>query len=392
MLFSFAVIILSGLAVSWLCRRIHIPPLAGMLITGIIFGPNVLNLIDRQVLEISPDLRKTALIIILTRAGLGFDLESIRKNGRPALLMCFVPALFEISGMALAAPQLFNISLPEAILAGSVLAAVSPAVVVPAMLRLSEKGLGVKKGIPQIIMAGASADDIFVIAIFTSVSGFVKTGNFSVMSFVNIPVSIILGIIGGVVCGIGLKFMFRNFHIRDSIKLLIMLSISFMLTSLEDFMTGKLAFSGLIAIMTMGIVLKYKLPEASARLSKKYSKVWIAAEVLLFVLVGAEVNISYALKFGAKAVLLIFIVLLFRMLGVYVCTVRTKLNIKERIFCMIAYIPKATVQASIGSVPLAMGLECGNLVLTIAVLAILITAPLGAAAIDISSEKLLSRE
>ncbi len=390
MLLSFAVIILSGLAISSVCKKIKVPPLAGMLVVGIILGPHVLGLIDGSVMEISPQLRKTALIIILTRAGLNFDIESIIKNGRPALLMCFLPALCEICGMVLIAPKLFGITVPEAALAGAVLAAVSPAVVVPAMIKLTENKTGTDKGIPQIIMAGASADDIFVITLFSSLCGLVKTGEFSVSAFADIPVSIILGIATGIAAGFILHIIFRKIHIRDTVKLLITLSISFLLVTAED--SGKLPFSGLIAIMAMGIALTLKTPVQSKRLSAKYSKLWVAAELLLFVLVGAEVNIDYAMKFGLKAVALIFAVMFFRMLGVFLCMLKTKLNFKERLFCMLAYIPKATVQASIGSIPLSMGLDCGNLVLTIAVLAILITAPLGAAAIDLTSGKLLSHD
>lgn len=390
MLLSFAVIILSGLAISSVCKKIKVPPLAGMLIAGIILGPHVLGLIDGSVMELSPQLRKTALIIILTRAGLNFDIESIRKNGRPALLMCFLPALCEICGMVLIAPKLFGITVPEAALAGAVLAAVSPAVVVPAMIKLTENKTGTDKGIPQIIMAGASADDIFVITLFSSLCGLVKTGEFSVSAFADIPVSIILGIAAGIASGLILHIIFTKIHIRDTVKLLITLSVSFILVTLEDF--GKPAFSGLIAIMAMGIALTLKTPVQAKRLSAKYSKLWVAAELLLFVLVGAEVNIDYAMKFGLKAVALIFAVMFFRMLGVFLCMLKTKLNFKERLFCMLAYIPKATVQASVGSIPLSMGLDCGNLVLTIAVLAILITAPLGAAAIDLTSGKLLSHD
>lgn len=362
-----------------------------MLLTGILLGPYVLNLLDSSILGISADLRQIALIIILTRAGLNLDLEDLKKVGRPAALLCFVPAAFEIAGMLLLAPRLLGISLLEAAVMGTVVAAVSPAVVVPGMLKLMEEGYGTKKSIPQMIMAGASVDDVFVIVLFTSFTGLAGGGGISAWDFVRIPVSILLGLAGGILCGILLAVFFRKVHMRDSVKVIIILSLSFLLVTLEHALTGIVGFSGLLAVMSMGIALQKGRKEAAVRLSAKYSKLWVAAELLLFVLVGAAVDIPYAFRAGAAAAAVILGVLVFRMLGVLICLLGTELNRKEKLFCMFAYMPKATVQAAIGSVPLAMGLACGNIVLTVAVLAILITAPAGAFLIDFTYKRLLSK-
>ena len=372
-------------------RKLHLPQLLGMLLTGILLGPYVLNLLDSSILGISADLRQIALIIILTRAGLNLDLEDLKKVGRPAALLCFVPAAFEIAGMLLLAPRLLGISLLEAAVMGTVVAAVSPAVVVPGMLKLMEEGYGTKKSIPQMIMAGASVDDVFVIVLFTSFTGLAGGGGISVWDFVRIPVSILLGLAGGILCGMLLVVFFRKVHMRDSVKVIIILSLSFLLVTLEHALTGIVGFSGLLAVMSMGIALQKGRKEAAVRLSAKYSKLWVAAELLLFVLVGAAVDIPYAFKAGAAAAAVILGVLVFRMLGVLICLLGTELNRKEKLFCMFAYMPKATVQAAIGSVPLAMGLACGNIVLTVAVLAILITAPAGAFLIEFTYKRFLSR-
>ena len=391
MLLSLALIFLCGLALGGIFRKLHLPQLLGMLLTGILLGPYVLNLLDSSILGISDDLRQIALIIILTRAGLNLDLEDLKKVGRPAALLCFVPAAFEIAGMLLLAPRLLGISLLEAAVMGTVVAAVSPAVVVPGMLKLMEEGYGTKKSIPQMIMAGASVDDVFVIVLFTSFTGLAGGGGISAWDFVRIPVSILLGLAGGILCGILLAFFFRKVHMRDSVKVIIILSLSFLLVTLEHALTGIVGFSGLLAVMSMGIALQKGRKEAAVRLSAKYSKLWVAAELLLFVLVGAAVDIPYAFRAGAAAAAVILGVLVFRMLGVLICLLGTELNRKEKLFCMFAYMPKATVQAAIGSVPLAMGLACGNIVLTVAVLAILITAPAGAFLIDFTYKRLLSR-
>ena len=391
MLLSIALILIVGMSMGWICRKIKLPSLLGMLLTGIVLGPYVLNLIDAGILNISAELRKIALIIILTRAGLGLDISGLKKIGRPAIMMCFVPASFELLGMLLLAPRLLGMSILEAAIMGSVLAAVSPAVVVPRMVKLTEEGYGTKKGIPQLILAGASVDDVYVIVLFSTFTGIMQGNGVSVMSFVNIPISIFLGIVIGLLTGFLLAKFFERAHIRDTAKVLIILSISFLLVTAEDKMTTAITFSVLISVMFIGIGLqKYREPVAK-RLSAKYGKLWVGAEVFLFVLVGAAVNINYLKNVGLSALVVIIGALVFRMLGVFVCLLGTKLNKKERLFTMMAYTPKATVQAAIGGIPLAMGFSCGETVLTVAVLAIVITAPLGAFAIDVSYQKLLDR-
>ncbi|EGT3817107.1 TPA: cation:proton antiporter [Clostridioides difficile] len=390
MLTSLALIFLLGMASGGIFKRIKLPNLLGMLLTGIILGPYVLNLIDNSILDISSDLRKIALIIILTRAGLSLDINDLKKVGRPAVLMCFIPATFEIIGMIVLAPKLLGISILEAAVMGAVVGAVSPAIIVPKMLKLMEEGYGTEKSIPQMLLAGTSIDDIFVIVMFTVFTGLAQGNSISAISFLQIPVSIILGVIAGAVIGICLAVFFKKVHMRDSAKGVLLLSISFLMISLETALEGIVPFSGLLAVMSIGIFLQIKYRVVARRLSIKYSKLWVGAEILLFVLVGATVDISYAFKAGIGAVILIFGVLLFRMVGVFFCLIKTNLTIKERLFCMIGYIPKATVQAAIGGVPLAMGMASGQLILTLAVLAILITAPLGAFGIDVTYKKLLT--
>ena len=391
MLLSIALILLVGMSMGWICRKIKLPDLLGMLITGIVLGPYVLNMLDIKLLGISADLRKIALIIILTRAGLGLDLASLKKIGRPAVLMCFVPATFELAGMLLLAPRLMGMSLLEAAVMGAVLAAVSPAVVVPRMVKLMEEGYGVKEGIPQLILAGASVDDVYVIVLFSTFSGMMQGEGASVIRFVNIPVSIILGVIIGLTIGILLAFYFQKVHIRDTAKVLIILGISFLLAAAEDSLTTPVTFSALIAIMFIGVGLQRKREAVAKRLAVKCGKLWVAAEVFLFVLVGATVNIGYLGRVGVRALLMIAGALLFRMAGVWVCLLGTGLKTGEKAFTMLAYTPKATVQAAIGGIPLALGFACGDTVLTVAVLAIVLTAPLGAFAIDLSYRKLLTK-
>ena len=386
MLFSLAVIFLCGMLLGGLCKKLKLPPLLGMLLTGILLGPHALDVLDGSILAISADLRRIALIIILTRAGLNLELADLKRAGRPAVLLCFVPACFEIAGMVLLAPRLLGISVLDAAIMGCVVAAVSPAVIVPKMLRLMEEGRGT-----QMIMAGASVDDVFVIVLFTAFTGLADGGGISAGTLARIPFSIVLGILAGAACGSLLAAVFRRLRLRDSAKVLILLSISFLLVTLEDSLSGRMGFSGLIAVVAAGVALQRKRGEVAARLSAKYAKLWVAAELLLFVLVGATVDLRYAAGAGTKAVLLIFLVLLFRMLGVWVCLLRTRLSLRERAFCMLAYCPKATVQAAIGSIPLGMGLACGDIVLTVAVLSILITAPLGAFAIDCTYQRLLKK-
>lgn len=389
MLLSISLMLLLGMFLGWTCKKLKLPSLLGMMFTGVILGPYVLNLIDASILNISADLRRIALIIILTRAGLTLNIQDLKKVGRPAVLMCFVPATFEIIGMVILAPRLFSVSLLEAAIMGSVVAAVSPAVIVPKMIKLMEEGYGAKEGIPQLILAGASVDDVFVIVLFTAFTGLAQGKQISAMSFANIPVSICLGIAVGFLCGLLLAKFFARVHIRDTAKVIIMLSISFVLVTLEDSITGAVTFSALISIMFIGIALQKYRKEVSTRLSLKFNKLWVCAEIFLFVLVGSTVDLHYVTGAAVSAILLLFGVLCFRMFGVLLCLLHTKLSLRERLFCMLAYMPKATVQAAIGGVPLAMGLECGNIVLTIAVMAILVTAPLGAFFIELTYKKLL---
>ena len=391
MLLSISLILILGMFMGWLCQKIKLPALLGMLITGIILGPYGLNLLADSILGISAELRKIALIIILTRAGLGLDLSGLKKIGRPAVLMCFVPASFEMIGMILLAPKLMGLTVLEAAIMGAVLAAVSPAVVVPRMVKLMDEGYGVNEGIPQLILAGASVDDVYVIVLFSTFVGMMQGEGASILKFVNIPISIFLGIAIGLLIGVLLAYFFKKMHIRDTSKVLIILSISFLLVVMEDKLSTPITFSALIAIMFIGIGLQKKRETVAKRLSVKYGKLWVAAEVFLFVLVGATVNIGYLGKVGVKALIVIIGALVFRMFGVFVCLLGTSLKRKERLFTMLAYTPKATVQAAIGGIPLALGFTCGDLVLTVAVLAIVLTAPLGAFAIDLSYKKLLNR-
>lgn len=391
MLLSISLILILGMFMGWICQKIKLPSLLGMLITGIVLGPYVLNMLDDSILGISAELRKIALIIILTRAGLGLDLSGLKKIGRPAVLMCFVPASFELIGMILLAPKLMGLTVLEAAIMGAVLAAVSPAVVVPRMVKLMDEGYGVNEGIPQLILAGASVDDVYVIVLFSTFVGMMQGEGASILKFVNIPISIFLGIAIGLLIGVLLAYFFKKMHIRDTSKVLIILSISFLLVVMEDKLSTPITFSALVAIMFIGIGLQKKRKTVAKRLSVKYGKLWVAAEVFLFVLVGATVNIGYLGKVGVKALIVIIGALVFRMFGVFVCLLGTSLKRKERLFTMLAYTPKATVQAAIGGIPLALGFTCGDLVLTVAVLAIVLTAPLGAFAIDLSYKKLLNR-
>lgn len=391
MLTSIAMILLLGLLVGWIFSKCRLPSLLGMIIVGIILSPYALNLIDESILMISGDLRQIALVIILTRAGLSLDITDLKKVGRPAVFMCFLPACIEILGTVVLAPILLKVSVLEAAIMGSVIAAVSPAVVVPRMIRLINEGYGKNKSIPQLILAGASVDDVFVIVVFTSFTALASTGKMSISSFIQIPISIVLGIILGSGVGILLVLFFKKNHMRDSVKILIILSISFLLLEVQNRLEGSIPISGLLAIMSIGIMLKQKHDVLASRLSAKYNKLWIGAEIFLFVLVGTTVDLKYAISAGIFAVLLIIGALLFRMSGVALSLVKTDLSKKERLFCMVAYTPKATVQAAIGAIPLSMGLDCGNIVVTVAVLSILITAPFGAVCVDNLYKRLLDK-
>ena len=388
MLMSLCVIMLSGLLLGWICKKIRFPSLFGMIIAGIIIGPYALNLIDQSVLDVSSDIRRIALIVILIRAGLKLDLSDLKKVGRPAVLMCFVPACFEIVGMVVLAPILLNISFLDAAIMGAVIGAVSPAVIVPRMIKLIDEGYGTDNGIPQMILAGASVDDVFVIVMFTTFTGLAQGGEVSILRFLNIPVSIVTGIIVGLIAGFLFVKWFLKINIRATVKAIIVLSVSFALWAFEDSFK-MVPFASLIAIMAIGIGIKKWGSHYAKELSGKYDKMWAVAEIFLFVLVGASVAIDSAVSAGVSAIILVLGVLVFRMVGVFVCILGTKLSMKEKLFCMIAYTPKATVQAAIGGLPLAMGLPCGQMVLTVSVIAILLTAPLGAFGIDLTYQKFL---
>ncbi len=398
MLTSLALIFLVGLAMAALCQKLKLPRIIGMLVTGIVLGPYVLDLLSPSILSISSELRQMALIIILLKAGLSLDFSDLKKVGRPAVMMACIPATFEILAYVLFAPYILKISLIDAAVMGAVLAAVSPAVVVPRMVQLMESKYGTAKSIPQLILAGASCDDIFVIVLFTTFSSIAQGGGAHLLDFANIPISIVLGIAMGAVVGYALSLFFETAYahrhcVRNSMKVIIVLGVSFLLMAVETWLKGRISVSGLLAVVSMACVLKMKCTAfVSKRLSEKFGKLWIAAEVILFVLVGAAVDIRYTMMAGVAAIGMILIALVVRSLGVMVCLIRTRLTVKERIFCIIAYLPKATVQAAIGSAPLAMGLPCGKIVLSVAVLAILITAPLGALGMDMTYKSLLEKE
>lgn len=392
MLTSLGLVLLLGMALGALAKRLKLPSLVGMLIAGMILGPYALNLLSDSLLNISADLRQLALIIILTRAGLSLDVEALKRVGRPAVLMCFVPACFEIVGMTLLAPLLLGVSTLDAAIMGAVVGAVSPAVIVPRMIRLSEEGWGVDRGIPQLILAGASVDDVFVIVMFTAFTGLASGGTgLTAGAVLGVPASILTGIVAGLALGWLLAQWFRRVHMRDSVKVVILLSLAFLLVAAEDALEGIFPFSGLLAVMGAGVGLQKWRAVVAQRLSLKFSKLWVAAEVALFVLVGAAVDLRYALSAGVMAILAVLGALCFRAVGVLVCVSGAHFSGKEKLFCVLGYLPKATVQAAIGGVPLAMGLGCGQIVLTVAVIAILVTAPLGALAIDRSYSKLLTQ-
>ena len=394
MLTSLAFIFLVGLFMAAICQRLKLPRIIGMLITGIVLGPYVLDLLDPSILSISADLRQMALIIILLKAGLSLNLADLKRVGRPAIMMSCVPASCEILAFFLFAPGILGVTR----IAGAVLGAVSPAVVVPRMVQLMDAKYGTDKSIPQLILAGASCDDIFVIVLFSTFLGMAHGGHANLMDFINIPVSIVLGIALGAITGYLLSLFFEtayahNHCVRNSIKVIVVLGVSFLLMAVETWLGGRISVSGLLAVVSMACVLKIKsVTFVSKRLSEKFGKLWLAAEVLLFVLVGAAVDIRYTLNAGIAAILMIFLALIFRSAGVALCLVGTPMTWKERLFCMIAYLPKATVQAAIGSVPLAAGLACGKIVLSVAVMAIVTTAPVGAFGMDVLYKKLLNRD
>lgn len=391
MLISITYILFFGMLLGYLCKKVRFPSLFGMIIAGILIGPYAFNLIDGSILNISNEIRKIALIIILIRAGLKLSASDLKKVGRPAILMCFLPATFEVVGMILIAPKLIGLSVLESAILGAVIAAVSPAVIVPRMIKLIDEGYGSAKAIPQMILAGASVDDVFVIVLFTTFTSLAQGEKVNVMSFLNIPISVIVGILVGLIAG---YILFRFFHFKKMdpvVQAVILLGTCFILTTLEDQFGAYVPFASLIGVMSVGLMLRMKNEDTAKQLSKVFDKMWIVAEVFLFVLVGASVQIISLKDAGIKGVILILSVLIFRMVGVFVCLIRTKLNSKEKLFSMLAYTPKATVQAAIGGLPLAMGLACGNIVLTISVIAIMVTAPLGAFSIDLTYKKCLQK-
>lgn len=390
MLLSLSLILIVGFSLSGIFNRLKLPGLMGMILTGILLGPYVLNWISNDILDISSELREIALIIILTRAGLAIDLADLKRVGRPAILMCFVPATFELAAIILLAPPLFGISVIEAAILGTVLAAVSPAVIVPRMLHLMENGYGKDKSIPQLIMAGASVDDIYVIVLFTAFMGMYGGEGFNASTLFKVPISIALGIGLGIISGVIIVKVFKRLHVRDTVKVMVILSVAFLFVSLETFLKPYLPVSGLIAVMAMGATILETYEVLAKRLKGKFSKIWVGAEILLFVLVGAAVDIRYLGAAGLGAIALILVALIFRIIGVNLSLIKTPLNQKERLFCSIAYLPKATVQAAIGAIPLSAGVASGHLILTIAVLAIMITAPIGAIGIDLTYKKFLT--
>lgn len=392
MLLSLGLILIFGLIFGAIMKQLKLPSLLGMLLAGMLLGPLGLNWIVEDILVISKDLRQIALIIILTQAGLSLDLSDLKKVGRPAILMSFVPASFEIGAVMLLGPWLLKLSLLDSAILGSILAAVSPAVVVPRMLKLMERGLGQHHRIPQMIMAGASVDDVYVIVIFSALISLALGKGFSIVTILNIPLSIVLGCVLGFVSGMALIWIFKRFHMRDTIKVLVLLSASFFFVSLESALSKVVAISGLLAVMAMGITLLEGYPMLAKRLATKFSKSWVASELLLFVLVGAAVDFRSVSAAGFNVVVLILVALMIRVVGVNLCLIKTKLSLKERVFTSLAYLPKATVQAAIGSIPLSLGLSSGNILLSVAVMAILISAPLGAIAIDLTADRLLSEE
>ena len=390
MLTSIALIFLFGIVFGGIFNKLKLPGLLGMIIAGILLGPYVLNLLDDSIFDISAYLMRIALIIILIRVGLSLDINDLKRVGRPAVMMCFVPACFEMAGVIFFAPYILGISSLDAAIMGAVLGAASPAIIVPKMIHLMENRIGTEKSIPQIMMAGTSVDGVFVIIVFTAFIGFGQGEEISASGFIQIPASIIIGAIAGIAIGLLVGFCITKIHMRDSLKVILMLSISFLFISLESI--WPVPFSGLIAVIGMAVTLQIKNTEASTRISIKFSKLWIAAEILLFVLVGATVDLNYVFLAGISVIVVIFIALACRLAGVFCCIIKTRLSMKERLFCIIVYIPKATVQAAIGSIPLSIGMSCGNIVLTVAVLAILITAPLGAIGIDTAQKRLLTNE
>lgn len=388
MILSLAVIITLGLIFNKLFKSIKLPGLLGMLILGVIVGPNMLNLISNDILTISPDLRKIALIVILLRAGLGINRSTLKKVGKTALKMSFLPCVIEGFAIAFVSKYILNISFIEAGMLGFIIAAVSPAVVVPQMLELINKGRGKENGVPTVILAASSIDDVFAITIFSTFLGLYGGSNISISGkLLSIPISILLGGGIGILIAILLIGIFKKFHLRDTEKTLIILASGMLLTSLEDILKNIVPIASLLGVMVVGFVLLDKYPKVANRISEKFNKVWVFAEILLFVLVGAQVDVKVIVHSGLLGLLVLFIGLVARSIGVYISLIGSNLNLKEKIFCIISFMPKATVQAAMGAVPLASGVASGNLILAIAVLSIIVTAPLGAVGIKYFGDK-----
>lgn len=385
MLLSLGIIFIFGLMIDKVFKKINIPSLIGYLFLGILLGPEMFKVLDEYLLIISTEMRQVVLIVILTRAGLSLNFDDLKKVGLPAFLLSFLPATFEILAVIVFAPKLLGLSIIDAALLGTILSAVSPAVVAPRMINFIKHKKGTDKGIPQLILAGASVDDIYALVLFTSFLSISLGETFKMTHLLQIPVSIISGVAVGILFGIFLNKLFKSTKTSSFNQMLILLSVSFILVSIENIFT----FSGILAVMSMAFMININNPQNAQKLQHIYNKLWIPGEILLFVLVGSSVNISYAFSQGLIPIILILIALVIRMFGVWISVLPTKLSFKEKLFVMVSYTPKATVQAAIGSIPLSMGLESGALILTVSVLAILITAPLGAIGIDLSADTLI---
>lgn len=398
MFLSLALLLWVGLILAALFDRVHLPRLLGLLLTGIVLGPQVLGLLDKGVLDLSSFLRQMALLIILIKAGLTMDVDDLKAVGRPAVLLSFLPASCEMMGYFIFAPILLNISHTEAALMGGVLAAVSPAVVVPRMVDMIENNIRTEKKIPQMIMAGASCDDIYVLVMFSAFLHLARGEHMTWFTFLDIPISVLTALLFGIITGLILVCIFewrylRERYIRNSIKVILIMSSAFLLMGIDPIIQKKVAYSSVLAVLVMALVLNKKAPQkVSRRLSEKFGKIWLVAEVFLFVLVGATVDIRYWHHAGWKALILVLVALIFRAVGVLTALARTDIGWADRFFCVVAYLPKATVQAAIGSVPLAMGLPCGALILSVAVIGIVVTAPLGAIGIDRLNQKYIKTE
>ncbi len=397
MIFSLGLILIIGMILAKVFDKLKLPGIIGMLLTGIILGPQVLNLLDTNILGISSDLRTIALIVILLKAGLSLDIKDLKKVGRSAILLSFLPASFEILAYAIFAPKILGLSLIDSLLMGAVMAAVSPAIVVPRMVKLIDEGYGKNESVPQMILAGASCDDVFVLVLFSSFLSMAKGVAFSYKSLLKVPVSIVLGIGFGILIGYLLYLFFERrykngSYIRNSTKVIIILATAFLLVSMEGMLKGIIPISGLLAVIAMATSYKIRAEKGVVdSLSDKFAKLWIFAEIILFVLVGAEVDIKYMTGIGSIGIFLIFLGLIIRSFGVFISVAGSRLNKKEKIFTIFSYTPKATVQAAIGSVALNNGLDSGMAILSVAVLGIIITAPLGAILIDKSYKKLLKK-